>query len=285
VSTINIRGVELSYAVFGDQGRWLALSPGGRRGMTELIPLAERLAEQQLRVLLHDRRNCGGSEVEISGDDAEYEIWADDLYQLLNELEIGPVAVGGSSSGARLAISLALRHPEVVSALVLWRLTGGRHACKRLGEKYYRKYIDLARAGGMIAVCESEDFAETIASRPLNRSKLLGMPVGRFIEIMEKWAAYFDAAIDHPLIGATDSELKRLRMPALIVPGNDETHPRWVGEKVAGLLPCATLRTLSLPDRSVDVSPEEEWQEQEAEIARLITTFLRSGEGNNSHTK
>jgi pimeloyl-ACP methyl ester carboxylesterase len=37
-------------------------------------------------VLLHDRRNCGGSEVGIEDIGSENEIWADDLYELGRQL-------------------------------------------------------------------------------------------------------------------------------------------------------------------------------------------------------
>jgi hypothetical protein len=39
-----IRGVQLHYRVFGDQGPWLALVTGGRRGFAEFISLAEKIA-------------------------------------------------------------------------------------------------------------------------------------------------------------------------------------------------------------------------------------------------
>ena len=70
-------------------------------------------------MLIHDRRNCGASDVVIEGEDSEYEILADDLYELLSKLGALPAFVGGSSSGCRLSLLFALRHPEAVRALLL----------------------------------------------------------------------------------------------------------------------------------------------------------------------
>jgi hypothetical protein len=39
--------------------------------------LAQRMADKGYRVLIHDRRNCGVSDIVIGGDQSEYEIWAD----------------------------------------------------------------------------------------------------------------------------------------------------------------------------------------------------------------
>src|SRR5215510_9266562 len=120
-----VRGVNINYEVLGGRGPWMALSPGGRRALDEIRYLAQPIADAGYRVILHDRRNCGASDVVIDGTDSEYEIWADDLYELLGQLNALPAIIGGSSSGCRLAILFALRHPEAVRALLLWRITGG----------------------------------------------------------------------------------------------------------------------------------------------------------------
>src|SRR5205814_10488291 len=65
--------------------------------------------------------DLGASEVVIDGEDSEYEIWADDLHELLSQLKALPVFVGGSSSGCRTSLLFALRHPEAVRGLMLDR--------------------------------------------------------------------------------------------------------------------------------------------------------------------
>src|SRR5262249_57436830 len=120
----NIRGVHINYQVLGAHGPWVTLSPGGRRDLSGVMPLATQIAAEGYRVLLHDRRNTGASDVIIDGDDSEYEIWADDLHELLSRLDALPVFAGGSSSGCRTAMLLALRHPEAGRGLLVCRAAG-----------------------------------------------------------------------------------------------------------------------------------------------------------------
>ena len=156
MSFANVRGVNINYKVLGDDGPWVALSPGGRRDLSGVESVAKRVADAGHRVVIFDRRNCGASDVVIAGEDSEYEIWADDLHRLLSQLGGLPAFVGGSSSGCRTSLLFALRHPEAVRGLMLWRVTGGRLACERLAEEYYGQYIAAAKQGGMAAVCAME---------------------------------------------------------------------------------------------------------------------------------
>ena len=153
LATIN--GVTLRYEVLGNKGPWMALSPGGRREMDNVRPLAQKMAAAGYRVWIHDRRNCGASEVAFDASQPEYEIWADDLAELLKRLNATPVIVGGGSSGARLAILYALNYASRVKALLIWRVTGGPFAVKRLAENYYGQYIRAAEQGGMAAVADA----------------------------------------------------------------------------------------------------------------------------------
>jgi pimeloyl-ACP methyl ester carboxylesterase len=104
-----IRGVHINYEVIGNSGSWIALTPGSRRPYGELVGLSKAIAAAGYRVLLHDRRNCGASDVAFDGSAAEHEVWADDLYELGKQLGALPIYVGGSSAGARLAILFAIR--------------------------------------------------------------------------------------------------------------------------------------------------------------------------------
>jgi len=271
--TASIRGVNINYRIVGDDGPWVALSPGGRRDLGVVLPIAELVAKGGYRVLLHDRRNCGASDVVIEGKESEYEIWADDLHELLSRLDTLPAYVGGSSSGCRLSLLLTLRHPEAARALLLWRVTGGRFAAERLAHNYYGQFIEVARTGGMAAVCETEFFRERIESNPANRQRLLAMDPRVFIEVMAHWREYFVRDADLPVIGASAESLRSIRVPACVVPGNDWTHPRRVGEQASQLLPEGELHILMPKDREVDLAIEE-WDTKHAELAAIFVDFL-----------
>jgi pimeloyl-ACP methyl ester carboxylesterase len=270
-----VRGVNINYKILGNRGPWVALSPGGRRDISGIELLAGKVAERGYRVVIFDRRNCGASDVVIDGNESEYEIWADDIHDLLRQLGALPVIVGGSSSGCRTALLFALRHPESVRALLLWRVTGGRFACERLAEEYYGQFIAAAKAGGMAAVCELEHWKERIEANRANRGALMNMDPARFIAVMSHWREYFLKGADLPVIGATETELQSIRVPACIVPGNDNTHGRQTGENLGRLLQKSEVHILFPKHYDEPLSPREEWDEKAGEMAALFSDFLK----------
>ena len=270
-----VRGVNMNYKVLGDSGQWVALSPGGRRDISGIELLAGKVAEKGYRVVIFDRRNTGASDVVIDGNESEYEIWADDIHELLNQLGALPAIVGGSSSGCRTALLFALRHPESVRALLLWRVTGGRFACERLAEEYYGQFITAAKAGGMAAVCDMEHWKERIEARPQNRDSLMKMDPTRFIAVMSRWREYFLKGADLPVIGATEADLRSIKVPACIVPGNDLTHGRQTGETLGRLLQTSEVHVLFPKHYDEPLSPREEWDEKAGEMATLFSDFLK----------
>ena len=270
-----VRGVNINYQVLGTTGPWVALSPGGRRDLGGIENQAGKLAELGYRVVIFDRRNCGASDVVIDGNESEYEIWADDVHELLRQLGALPAIVGGSSSGCRTSLLFALRHPDSVRALLLWRVTGGRFACERLAEEYYGQFITAARSGGMAAVCGMEHWQERIKARPANRDVLMKMEPQQFIRVMSRWREYFLEGADLPVIGATEADLQSIQVPAFIVPGNDLTHGRQTGETLGRLLPTSEVHVLFPKHYDEPLSPREQWDEKAGEMAALFNDFLR----------
>jgi pimeloyl-ACP methyl ester carboxylesterase len=149
----------------------------------------------------------------------------------------------------------ALRHPEAVRGLLLWRVTGGEFAARRLAQEYYGQYVEVAERGGMQAVIETPYFAERIAARPSNRDVLLQMDPKRFIQVYSRWRDSFLDSIDKPVIGATDDAVRSIKVPTCIIPGNDRTHGRKTGETVHQLIPNSEL--------------------QDAQIAGVFSDFLK----------
>lgn len=274
-----INGASLNYEILGSSGPWVALSPGGRRALAAVRSLAQRIADAGHRVLIHDRRNCGASDVMLSGEAAEHEVWADDLHALL--VQIGalsgtsPVFVGGSSSGCRMSLAFALRYPLAVHGLLLWRVTGGAFAAQRLAKEYYGQYIAAMQAGGMAALCAMPHFRDLMAAHAPNRERLLGADPKAVITAMKRWSEGFLSEAGLPVIGASAEQLRSIKAPACVIPGNDNTHPKAVGETLAHLLPDATLNILFADQQNVDVVPPEDWAAKESEMAGMLLEFLK----------
>ena len=279
---VPVRGVRINYETIGRSGPWIALTPGSRRRYEELINLSETIVRSGYRVLLHDRRNCGASEVAFDSSASEHEIWADDLYALGQKLGALPMYVGGSSAGARLAILYAIRHPDCLRGLLLWRLTGGQEAVDRLAENYYGEFIKMAIEGGMEAVVRSEHFSECIRARPANRERLLQTDVQHFIKTMSFWRECFLQSANLPIVGATEADLSSIKAPACLIAGNDLIHTPQTARKAASLIPNGELHDNVVERRSDDNLLKEwdrkEWRDAEPRMAEIFSSFLRKAE-------
>lgn len=273
-----VRGVATNFETFGSDGAWISLSPGARKGFAELVPVAKDLAAKGFRVLLHDRRNCGASDVAFDAPGTESEIWADDLSGLADSLGIDTLYVGGASSGARLAITFAIRHPERLRGLLLWKITGGSHAVRKLAETYYGSFAALAKGGGMAAVCASDHFKACIAARPSNHAKLMAIDPGTFADVMQGWRDEFLRSASLPIIGATTEELAGIASPACIIAGNDKVHTPQAARNLHKALAgselfddiVSTYADADLPDEP----DQAEWQSKEPQIVRIFSEFL-----------
>ena len=271
----NVRGVNIRYQIFGETGPFVALITGGRRGHDEFIPLAKQLAAEGYRVLLHDRRNTGASDILIGGEEGEEPIWTDDLHALLGQLGALPAFIGGSSSGARTSILFYLRHPEAVRGLLLFRITGGPFAEGRLPENYYGQYIKLAQQGGMAAVCDSEQYRERIAANPGNKERLMNMDPKQYVAVMSHWLKLFTANAGSPIMGVTEAQLRSIKVPTVVIPGNDKTHSSGSGRTAHNLIAGSVLHQLPITDQDVDLMPYDQWAVHEPEIVRTFVTLMK----------
>jgi pimeloyl-ACP methyl ester carboxylesterase len=274
MAVVQVRGVGLVHEVLGAGGPWVAISPGGRRGLASDRALGVLIAEAGFRVLVYDRRNTGASEVAISGDSESAE-QAADLLALLRALDTGPAYIAGCSSGSRLSLLLALSHPEAVRALLLWRVTGGAYAAERLAFNYYTQFLDAVQRGGIEAVCETEHFAAMIRANPANRQRLVAMGAEGFAAAMERWLAGFGQGSGYPVAGISPEAMRRLTLPTLIVPGNDRVHPRAPGQAAHRLMPNSRYREVLTADRDVDVDFEG-WEAARGTLAAVFIDFLRA---------
>lgn len=272
VSTI--RGVNVNWQVIGTAGPWVAMTTGGRRGHDEFIPLAHKIAAYGYRVMLHDRRNTGASDVLIEGDEGEEAIWTGDLYALMSQQNALPAFFSGASSGARTSILFYLRYPQAVRGLLLLRVTGGAFAAGRLPENYYGQFIRAAQQGGMAAVCAMDQWKERIAANPANRDYLMNLPAQQFIDVLTRWKDVFVAGAHHPVMGVTEDELRSIKVPTLVIPGNDKVHSSASGLTAHRLIPGSALHRLPVEDQDVPLIPFPEWSAHEAEIAQVFADFM-----------
>ena len=112
---IKANNISMNYEVSGD-GKWLTLIHGAGDNLEawwNQVPTLSR----SYRVLTYDVRGHGQTET----PPAEYNIGllVQDLYELLKALNVPETYILGYSMGGRIALGLALAHPEMVKALIL----------------------------------------------------------------------------------------------------------------------------------------------------------------------
>ena len=283
-----INGVTLNYEVVGEEGPWIVLTPGGRGDLEGVRYLGNRLAKEGYRILLHDRRNCGASDVLIEGKISEQEIWADDVYALLEQLEATPIIAGGGSAGCRLSLLLALRHPDAVRGLLLWWVTGGDVASTQLAHAYYGQFIEAAENGGMDAVCKTDYFEARIESNPRNRAYLMDLDTNEFINTMASWQDFFIQGAQLPVIGASEKDLESIDLPACIVPGNDAVHPQSRGEHLNRLLSQSEIRYIRTDQELADLAdrnPIDVMRETGQRLGNIFVKFLAENPELNDYSR
>jgi len=220
-------GTNINYEVLGS-GPPVLLTPGGRSDMNRARAMADAVASAGYQAILHDRRNCGASDVVIArrydpstgsgraqGKElSEQELFVEDAYELVTNLGVTPVWSAGVSAGCRLSIMLAVRHPRAVKGLIVWRVSGGPIAAERLSRQYYGAFIEVAIKEGMAGVLRTPFFAERAQQNPASGDRLLKMDVKEFVAIMRDWQDFL--LVDQPVAGATEEEMRRINVPTMI---------------------------------------------------------------------
>ena len=113
-----------------------------------------------------------------------------------------------------------------------------------------------------------------IAANPDNRMILDALGVDGFLAAMQRWLAGFHHGSGHPVAGLTPAEMRTIALPALVVPGNDRTHPVAVGQIAHRLLGNSQYRELMGEDLDADVDLDG-WAKKNGTLAATFIDFLR----------
>jgi pimeloyl-ACP methyl ester carboxylesterase len=168
---------------------------------------------------------------------------ADHLAGLLRDLDLGPAVVAGGSGGARVSLLVAARHPDVVSKLAVWWISGGVFGLMTLGVVYCGESIRAAWEHGMEAVVELPEWAEVIERNPANRERMLSLDAAEFIKVLEQWMSVYCPAPDAVVPGLSDDSYAAMTTPAIIFRSgeSDPYHTRATSEQLHALIPGSVL--------------------------------------------
>ena len=215
--------VVLSHALGLDLGMW--------------DDLAANLAADH-EVLRYDHRGHGGS-AKPAGPYSMDEL-VDDAARLIREWSRGPVTWIGLSMGAMVGQGLAIRHPELVSKLVLANTTAIYPEAAQAG---WAQRIATVQSQGMAAVAEMvverylhADFraADPVATQAIRAAILRNDPVG--------YAASCAAVAGV----AWQDRLSKIQCPTLVISGaRDAGAPPAMGQAIAERVPGARMEVIA----------------------------------------
>jgi hypothetical protein len=173
-----------------------------------------------------------------------------------------------------MSILLAQHHPQAVKALLLWRVTGGDYAAKRLAFNYYEQYIDSVTQGGIDAVLATEHFAAMAKANPVNAETLRQMGAASFEASMRRWLAGFRADCDFPVAGISPRNMRQIAVPAIIIPGNDKVHPPGPAQAAHRMLSNSVYHEVLTQQVDADVDFVG-WEHATGTLAARFIDFLR----------
>ena len=75
-------------------------------------------------------------------------------------------------------------------------------------------------------------------------------------------------------MGVSQQELGSLKLPAIVIPGNDKTHASASGLAAHRMIPGSELHRLPIEDQDVPLIPFPDWAPYETEIAETLTKFI-----------
>ena len=237
-----VNGAEMYYEEAGS-GPPLLLSSGGLQGVLSSYQSVIEALSQARRVIAYDRRFGGQSNSPLVVQ--TWDMVCQDVIGLMDVLGIETAYLGGGSFGAAISFGCAVRYPERVRAIFPSNIAGGVICDAYLAMKLF-KSAEIAMTQGIKAVVDAFDpndrFAPFTPERaqddPAYRKTLEAMPPEDFAQVMRDTIyALFDGP--YLTLGMSAKRLKGMRTPTLIMPGNNDIHPRRVAEQVHRLIPNA----------------------------------------------
>lgn len=279
MATAILDGIPTRYEVVGSGPALLLFSPGGydatiekwrTLGVYARVKPLDHLS-RHYQCIVFDRRECGES-----GGRVEPVRWADFAAQgraLLDHLGIERAHLMGGCMGCAPVAAFAVAHPARVLSMILWWPVGGaRYRIK--GQQRFAEHQAFVREKGLAAVVElvrregkpfgadprGGPWASVIRREAAFADAYAARPAEEYLRIVEAMARNLLDRDTAP--GAEPEDLMKLAIPALVVPGRDESHATSAARYLEECIPGAQYW---------DVAPAEQTEEN---APRRLLDFL-----------
>ena len=240
----------------GGEGSPIIVIHGGP-GLTQnyLLPYMVKLTETN-EVVFYNQRGCGESSGEISSASINISNFMKDLEAVQNAFGFKKVTIIGHSWGGFLAMKFAITHPERVEKLILVTSMAHSRAGHLLCDEAWKTKMAPFIAE-INSLSESNAFGEgdpdthqrfyklifaTYFHNPQDVSKLdLNMSPSALLNAKAEQKLFKAELADYDL----SDELKKIKIPTLIVHGTSDITPPCVAEEMHQLIPNSSYILLT----------------------------------------
>ena len=271
LQSIRVNGVELHYMIRG-HGQPIIFVHGGLADYREWGPVTEQLSTQFRTIVYSRRYNYPNNNLAISSANHSANIEADDLAALIKELRLGPVHVAGPSYGALTALTLALKHPELVRSLILaepplirWLpdLPGGTAFYQEFFDKFW---MPMGRAFGAGDTAKALDIALEYFVGPGAADNIPSESRQMLLANIREWEVLAMSSDAFPIVRRED--VQRITTPTLMLSGeNSYSIGKLIDAELERVLP--NVRRVIVPQAT-----HETCEEQPAFCIEAIRAFL-----------
>jgi len=249
-------GIEMSYELSGE-GAPLVLIHGFTDNLRMWYNQAPAFS-RRFKVLSYDVRGHGETETPAGG--FSMDLFVADLRALLAALEIEKACLLGYSMGGRIALQLALEHPESTAGLIFAN-SGVRGAGAKLTEAQLAELVERRKQmAEMLETGDIEVIADGMAERSFSPGLRERNPVAfrNYKEVKLRNDPRHYPAILEALVQAMASppDLARLRSPALIIAGERDSFmaveearamKKAIGDATVVILPTGHAAAIEAP--------------------------------------
>lgn len=260
-----INGIEIYYELSGG-GRENVAFLNGIAMQTALWEAQEKYFKKDYQVLLHDFRGQGQSS--LKPVDFTFEQHADDLYQLLEELEIEKTHIIGVSYGAEVAMQFALQYPQKVSSLVLGTavseirplLKAKIESWIMAAETYNGKLFFKVMAPYVYSNNFYEEKGEWLENRAEQFAKI----------VTKEWLDAFIELSNNFLTLDITNRLSNIKVPTLVISGEEDIlKPPYYGKIIENEIPNSEFKI-------VDNAAHGLFAEKSKEFNKLADNFIKA---------
>ncbi len=261
-----IDDLEVYYETHGSGPPLLMFAPGGfdatidkwltTTAWKEMNALEALSSEHTL--ILYDRRESGRSAGRV--ERLSWDIYARQAKGLLDHLKIDSAFVLGGCMGCSVALAFAVRYPAATRALLLHWPVGG-YRWKVNGWARFFRHLNFARENGLTGVVER-------ARR--GKSFWQDSEAGPWASVMARDSAFAEAFCSQDIDpylgivstsgrnlfdrdtapGAEPEEIMGVKVPVLIVPGDDPSHATSAAHYLRECLPHPEFWNVMPPEQT-----------------------------------